>query len=321
MRGIALCAGAVMIFGTGTVASQTYPSRAMRMVVGFPAAGTSDIVGRALGERLTAAMGQQVVIDNRPGAGGNIAAELVAKAPADGHVFLLSSGSNTVAPNLYDRLPYDFERDFVHVTLFSDVAFLLVVHPSMPVKTVKDLIGLAKARPRELNFASPGTATPSHLAGELFRIMTGTDITHVPYKGAPPALIDLLSGRVHLYFTSVPGVLPFVSSGKLRAIAVSSAKRTTVLPQLPTIAEAAVPGYVGGSWYGISLPAGTPKDIVERLNGEVQKALGNADFRARLVEQGVDPVVGAGPDRFTAFVREDTVRWGKVVKTAGIRAQ
>ena len=311
---------AVMLV-SAPASAQGFPNRSMRMVVGFPAAGTSDIVGRALAERLSAFMGQQVVVDNRPGAGGNIASELVAKAPPDGHVLLLSSGSNTVAPNLYDKLPYDFEKDFVHATLFADVAFLLVVHPSMPVRTVRDLIALGKSRPRELNFASPGTATPSHLAGELFRNMTGADIVHIPYKGATPAMVDLLAGRVHLYFTSIPGVLQFVNSGKLRALAVSSAKRTAVLPQIPTIAEAAVPGYVGGSWYGVSLPAGTPRDIVERFHAEVQKALVTAEFRSRLVDQGVDPVVGAGPEKFLAFIREDSARWGKVIRTSGIRAQ
>jgi tripartite-type tricarboxylate transporter receptor subunit TctC len=304
---------------TATVGAQTYPQRPLRLVVGFPAGGTSDIVARALADQLARGLAQTVVVDNRPGAGGNIATELAARAAPDGHTLFLASGSSTLAPALYDRLGYDFERDFAQVSVFAGVSFLLVVTPGQPIRSVEDLLALARTRPRELNFASPGIGTPSHLAGELFGQMAGVELVHIPYKGTAPALVDLLAGRVQIYFTSIPGVLTHVRAGRVRAIAVSGTRRTALMPELPTVDEAGVKGYQSGSWYGLAAPARTPAAIVGRLHGEVQKGLASAELRAKFLEQGLDLVEGVTPQAATAYVRDDIARWRKVVQIARIR--
>ena len=301
--------------------AQVYPTKPIRMLVGFPPGGTSDIVARALGERLTLALGQQIVVDNRAGASGNIAAELAAKASPDGYVMLLSSGSNAVAPSLNPKLGYDIERDFVHVTRFADVPFMLAVPAALPVNTVAELVVLAKARPGERNFASSGLGTPAHLAGELFKQVTGVNVVHVPYKGTAPALVDLVAGRVQLYFTSFPGALTHVQDGRLRAIAVTRGTRSTILPEVPTLTEAGVPGYQAGSWYGVSLPARTPREVVERLQAEIQRALRDAGLTARLTDQGLDAVPGVTPGEFARFVREERQRWARVIERAGMLAR
>ena len=301
--------------------AQVYPTKPIRMLVGFPPGGTSDIVARALGERLTLALEQQIVVDNRAGASGNIAAELAAKASPDGYVMLLSSGSYAVAPSLNPRLGYDVERDFVHVTRFADVPFMLAVPAALPVNTVAELVVLAKARPGERNFASSGLGTPAHLAGELFKQVTGANVVHVPYKGTAPALVDLVAGRVQLYFTSFPGALTHVQGGRLRAIAVTRGARSGILPQVPTLTEAGVPGYQAGSWYGVSLPARTPREVVERLQAEIQRALRDAGVIARLTDQGLDAVPGVTPGEFARFVREERQRWARVIERAGMLAR
>ncbi|MBI3068499.1 MAG: tripartite tricarboxylate transporter substrate binding protein [Betaproteobacteria bacterium] len=298
-----------------------YPSRPIRLLVGFPPGGTSDIVARALAERLVPALGQQIVVDNRAGAAGNIAVELAAKASADGYIMLLSSGSNTVAPSLNPRLGYDIERDFAHVTRFADVPFMLVVPAALPVASVSELIALAKARPGELNFASSGLGTPAHLAGELFKQATGVNVVHVAYKGTAPALVDLLAARVQFYFTSFPGALAHVQGGRLRAIAVTKAARSPILPQVPTLTEAGVPDYRAGSWYGVSLPVHAPRGVVGRLHAEIQSALRDAGLTARLGDQGLDVVPGVTPEQFARFVREDRQRWARVIERAGIGAR
>ncbi|HSQ04158.1 MAG TPA: tripartite tricarboxylate transporter substrate binding protein [Burkholderiales bacterium] len=301
-------------------AAQAYPTRPIRMLVGFPAGGTSDILARMLGDRLGHSLHEQIVVDNRAGASGNIAAELAARATPDGHTWLLSSGSNTVAPALYRKLGYDPLRDFTHVTILANVPFALVLHPSVPARSVKELIAIAQANPRHLNFASSGIGTPAHLAGELFVSATGIQVVHIPYKGTAPAMVDLLAGRVQFYFTSFPGVLPHLQSQKLRAIAVTSAKRSVVAPALPTMDESGVPGYVAGSWYGIALPAGAPQPIVTRLQAEIQAVVSTPEITSRCIEQGLDPVIGVMPDAAARFVREDVARWARVVAQAGVKA-
>ncbi len=290
------------------------------MLVGFPAGGTSDILARMLADRLAANLGRQIIVDNRAGASGNIAAELTAHAAPDGHTWLLSSGSNTVAPALYKNLGYDPVRDFAHVTLLANVPFVLALHPSVAAHDVKELIALAQASPRRLNFASSGVGTPAHLAGELFVHMSGIQVVHVPYKGTAPAMIDLLAGRVQFYFTSFPGVLPHLQTQKLRGIAVTSAKRSAVAPALPTMDESGLAGYVAGSWYGIALPAGAMRALVTGLQDHIEKVIAAPEVKARCIEQGLDPILGVTPIGATRFVREDVVRWARVVHEAGVRA-
>jgi len=318
-RAAAACAALAFLAGAAGAAAQGYPNRPLRMLVGFPAGGTSDIVARALGEQLARSLGQTVVTDNRPGAGGNIAADLAAKAAPDGHTLFLSSGSNALAPALYGKLSYDIERDFTQISIYAGVSFLLAVHAGQPFKSVEELVAAARARPREINFASPGVGTPSHLAGELFRHMAGVEIVHVPYKGTSPALVDLLAGRVQMYFTSIPGVLTHVRAGRVRALAVSTSRRSALLPELPTVAEAGLKGYQSGSWYGLAVPAATPGAIVTRLQAEVQKGLASADLKARFVDQGLDLIEGIDARAAAAFVRDDIARWRKVVQIAGVK--
>lgn len=321
---VALCAilGFVLLAQSeAAILVAAYPSRPIRLLVGFPPGGTSDIVARSLGERLTLGLGQQIVVDNRAGASGNIAAELTAKAGPDGHVVLLSSGSNVVAPSLNPKLGYDIERDFAHVTRFADVPFMLVVPAALPVRAVNELVALAKARPGALNFASSGLGTPAHLAGELFTQVTGVNMVHVAYKGSAPALVDLMAGRVQVYFTSFPGALTHVQVGRLRAIAVTRGTRSAILPEVPTLMEAGVPDYRAGSWYGVSLPARTPRGVVERLQTEIQRALRDSGLTAHFTDQGLDAVPGVTPAEFARFVRDERQRWARVIARAGIVAR
>ena len=299
-------------------AAQQYPTKAIRMIVPFPPGGPNDILGRVIAQRLSEQLGQQVVIDNRGGAGGLIGAEIAARAAPDGYT-LLFGGTATLAinPGLHKKLPYDPLRDFAAVSLVGTAPSMLVVHPSLPVKTVKDLIALAKAKPGQLNFASAGVGTPPHLAGELFKSMAGVDMTHVPYKGGGPALNDLLGGQIGVYFSGISSALPYVKEGRLRGIAVTSAKRTAVMPELPTVAESGLPGYEVGNWYAIVAPAGTAPAIIARLNGEIVKALAAAEVKKRFLELAADPI-GSAPAELAKYNRSEIAKWARALKAAGI---
>ena len=304
-----------------TVLSQSYPSRAVRMLVPFPPGGPNDILGRVLAQKMSESVGQQFVIDNRGGAGGIIGTEMAAKAAPDGYTILLSgTAALSINPSLHAKLPYDPVKDFTPISLIATAPSILVSHPALPVKTVKDVIALAKQRPGQLNFASAGIGTPPHLAGELFNNLAGVKLTHVPYKGGGPALVDLLSGHVQVYFSGISSALPMVKEGKLKPIAVTSAKRTAVMPDMPTIAESGLKGYEVGNWYAILGPTALPADIVRKLNSEIVKALGSTDMKKRLEELGADPV-GSTPEQLAAYMNVEIAKWAKVIKSAGIKAE
>jgi tripartite-type tricarboxylate transporter receptor subunit TctC len=301
------------------VDAQTYPTKPLRMVVPFPPGGTTDILGRVAAQKLSEALGQQVIVDNRPGAGGNIGTELVAKSPPDGYTLLTDPGSTlTINPSLFARLPFDPLKDFAPVTILAAVPNLLVVHPSLPVRSVKDLIALARAKPGQLNYASSGAGQSTHLAMELFKSMARVNMIHVAYKGSSPAITDLLGGHVLLMFDNMPSALPHAKAGKLRGIAVSTAKRSPVTPDVPTVAESGLPGFEVSVWFAVLAPAATPREIVERLNGILVKALQSPDVRERLSSQGAEPI-GDTPADFTAVMKRDLVKWAKVVKDANIK--
>ena len=302
------------------VAQANYPAKAIRYVVPFPAGGPLDIVARAIGQELTKSWGQPVIVDNRPGAGGNIGADLVAKAPPDGYTILMGAVStHAINVTLYSKLPYDPIRDFAPVTLITSVPNVLVVHPSLPVRTVKDLIALAKSRPGQLNFASGSTGSAGHLAGELFDSMAGVQMTHIPYKGAAPAVIDLIAGHVSLMFDNLASALPNIKAARVRAIAVTTLKRSPLLPDVPTISESGLRGFDVSTWFGIFAPAGTPPDVVAKLNGEIVRVLRTNDMRERLALLGAEPI-GNKPDEFAAFIKTEIPKYAKVVKASGAKA-
>ena len=300
-------------------APQNYPTKPVRLIVPFPPGGGVDSVARILGQRLSETLGQNVVLDNRGGSGGTIAAETAARSAPDGHtLFFGVSASHGMTPHLYRKLPYDPVKDFAPIVLIGSTPYILVVHPSVAATTVKELIALAKANPGKLNYASAGSGSTLHLTGELFKTMAEVDIVHVPYKGAAPALTDLLGGRVQMTFNPAAVGLPHIKNGRLRALGVTSAKRTTLAPDLPTIAEAGVPGYQASGWYGVLAPASTPRAIVQRLNGVIGSMIEEREFRGRLGAVGVDPA-GGSPERFTAFIASELAKWGKVVRAAGAK--
>ena len=299
--------------------AQAYPSKPIRYIVPFPAGGGQDLVVRALAPRMSGALGQTVIVDNRPGAATMVGAELAAKSPPDGYTVF--NGSNTtlaINPNLYSKVPYDPIKDFVAVTQIASLPNLLVVHPSLPVRTVKELAALARNRPGQLNYGSSGTGTPAQLAGVMFGDEAHAKLVHVPYRGSSQALTALISGETQMMFGSMTSTLPFVKSGRLRAIAVTGAKRSLAAPDVPTVAEAAFPGFEAVTWYGLFVPAGTPAAIVSKLNAEVVKILRAPDFRDWLVAQGADPV-GSTPDELAAFVKTELVKYAKIVKDSGMR--
>ena len=320
MRGMLRWALGALFACIATVASaQSYPNRAIRLVVPFPAAGTTDILARAAAQKLTEAFGQSVVVDNRPGAGGNIGSDLVAKSAPDGYTLLMGTvGTHAINPSLYSKMPYDHVKDFVPVVLVAGVPNVLVVHPALPVNSVADLIKLAKDKPGQINFASSGSGTSIHLSGELFKTMAGVDITHIPYKGSSPALTDLIGGQVQIMFDNLPSALPQIKAGKLRAIAVTSLKRAPVLPDVPTISESGLPGFEASSWFGVLAPAGTPAPIVARINAEVNKWLQSAEAREKLLSQGAE-AAGGSPEQFANHIRAESEKWAKVVKASGAK--
>ena len=301
-------------------AQQAYPTKPIRMICPFPPGGTTDVVARLVAQKLTEAWGQQVVVDNRPGAGGIIGTEIVAKAAPDGYTVLLGSiTTHAVNPALYKKLSFDPVKDFAPVSLVVSSPQLLAVHPSVAAKSVKELIALAKAKPGQLNYASAGTGTSPHLTFELFKSMAGIDVVHVPYKGTGPAITDLIGGQVQMMITGVVALMPHVKSGKLRGLGVTSAKRVAALPDLPTIVESGIPGFDVSSWFGVFLPGGTPKPIIAKMNAEIRKILEVPEVRQRLIGQGADPASNT-PEEFAAYVNAEMARWGKVVRDTGAKA-
>ena len=309
-----LCAASVTAF------AQQYPNKPIRLVIPFPPAGATDVLGRALGQKLSESLGQAVVIENRPGAGSTIGAEQVANAPADGHTLLLASGSICISANLYKRLPFDPAKSFAPVSLVGHVPHMLVANPAIPAASVKDVIALAKARPGEINVASQGNGTLSHMELELFKLAAGVDLTHVPYKGSSNAMTDLLAGNVSMLFDSVTSSLPLVRKGQLKALGVVSPKRLAFAPDIPTITEAGVPGFDAANWFALLAPAGTSREIVQVLNTHVARALESAELRQRLAAQGA-VLESSTPEALAVLIKDDLNRWEKVVKQAGIKLE
>jgi tripartite-type tricarboxylate transporter receptor subunit TctC len=315
----ALGGGALFALFAVCALGQGYPNRTLRLVVPFPAGGTTDILARAAAQKLTESLGQSVVVDNRPGAAGNIGSDIVAKSVPDGYTLLMGTvGTHAINPSLYAKMPYDHVKDFMPVVLVAAVPNVLVVNPSLPVKSVSDLIKLAKAKPGEINFASSGSGTSIHLSGELFKTMAHVDMTHVPYKGSAPALTDLIGGQVQIMFDNLPSSLAQIKAGKLRAIAVTSQKRAPALPDVPTIAESGLPGFEATSWFGVLAPAGTPFPVVARINSEINKWLQTPEAREQLLAQGA-AAAGGTPESFAAHIRAETDKWAKVVKESGAK--
>jgi tripartite-type tricarboxylate transporter receptor subunit TctC len=315
----ALCA-AIPAAALAAFLPTSYPTKSIRIIVPQSAGGSTDLAARVVTQRLSDALGHPIVVDNRPGAGSLNGTETVAKAPPDGYTLLAVAASFTINPSLHHKLPFDPVRDFTPITRFAALPHILVVHPSLPVKSVKELIALAKSKPGELNYASSGIATSTHLATELFKHMTGTDMVQVPYKGGAPGVVGLLSGQVQLYFATISTALPHVKAGKLRALAVTTAKRSIVAPEFPTIAEAGVPGYEHASWIGLLAPARTPASIVSRLNSESIKVVNAPEVKSLLLRDGLEPV-GDSPQEFAAVVKQEVSKWMAVVKAAGIKPQ
>ena len=303
---------AIPAFGQG------YPQKPIRIVVPFPAGGTTDILARAIGQKLTEQWKQQVIIDNRPGAGANIGAEVAARSPPDGYTLFGISTAHAINPSLYGKLAYDPIRDFAPVTNVAVVSQILTVHPSLPVSSVKAFIAYAKVRPGELNYSSAGNGSQPHLTAELFKSMTGVGIVHVPYKGAPPAMVDLLAGQVAITFATAPSAVPYIRTGKLRALGVSTPKRINALPDIPTIAEAGVAGFEAVGWNGLVVPAATPTAIIERLHGAIVKIVEEPSMSKYLADQGADPWTMT-PAQYGDYIKSEVAKWAKVVKASGAK--
>jgi tripartite-type tricarboxylate transporter receptor subunit TctC len=307
---LAVCAGAW---------AQSYPAKPVRFIVPFPPGGSADILARAIGQKAGEGLGQSLVVENRPGAGTAIGAEALAKSPADGYAVMIGTvSSHAINPALNPKLTYDPVKDFTPISLVASIPFAMIVHPSVPAKSVREFIALAKSKPGSLNYSSAGNGTSNHLAGELLKSLTGIDIVHVPYKGSAPALNDLVAGQVSLMFDLVLTAAPHVKSGAVRGLAVTGAKRSSALPELPTVAESGVPGYEVSAWFGIFAPAGVPQPVVQRLNAEFVKALQQPDLRQRLASQGAEPLTST-PDEFAAYLRSEIGKWTKVVKDSGMK--
>jgi tripartite-type tricarboxylate transporter receptor subunit TctC len=300
--------------------AQNYPSKPVRFIIPFPPGGPTDILGRVVAQRLSEAWSVQVVADNRPGAGGNIGTEQCAKSPPDGYTLCMLSIAQTISPSIYARLGFDPNRDFAHVTLLATLPSLLLVHPSLPAKNVKELIALAKARPGALNYASGGSGTSSQMLMELLKLHGGINIVHVPYKGTGPALIDQVSGLIEVAFSTIIAALPYAQAGRLRALAVSTRQRFPQLPNVPTVDESGLKGFEGGSWQGAIMPAGTPREIVGKANAVLTRMLKSPDTKEKILAMG-GIILGNSPDEFAAFVRAETDKWAKVVKAAGVRGE
>ncbi|MSP97880.1 MAG: tripartite tricarboxylate transporter substrate binding protein [Betaproteobacteria bacterium] len=312
------CCGALVTGGSiGAAPAQTYPTKAIRLIVGFGPGGPNDFLARLVGQRLAESFGVPVVVDNRPGADSVIGTNIAARAAADGYTLGVVSASATIHPNVYTNLPYSIVKDFSYVTILATSSYVLVVHPSIPATSVSELIAVARAKPGQLNYASPGLGDPLHLAMELFKSMAGIDVVHVPYKGGGAATTGLIAGEASAGFSSMLPALPHVKSGKLRGLAVTTAKRSQVFPELPTVGEAGVPKFEVTGWYGIVAPSSTPRPIIDRLNVEIVKVIKLGETRERFATIGIEPM-GNSPDEMAAYIRTDIEKWGRVVKAANI---
>lgn len=308
------------VISPGAEAAYPEPGKTIRMIVPFPPGGNTDIVARAISNELSKNLGVPIVIDNRGGAGSTLGTALAAKAPADGYTILMVSGAHTINPSMFKKLPYDSIKDFAGITLVADLPVALVVHPSVPVKTLKELIAYAKANPGKLNYASSGPGSIGHLSGELLSSMADIKIQHVPYKGSGPAVIDVLGGYVQMLMTSAATVMPHIKSGKLRAIALASEKRSVGAPEIPTMIEAGLPGYIVSGGFGLLAPAATPREVIRKINAEAVKVVKMPEVRERLASEGADPV-GNKPEEYDAYIRSDIEKWMKVVAKAGIKPE
>lgn len=309
---------ACMTVSAQSASAQSYPAKAVRIVVGYPPGGPTDVLARIVAQKLTESWGQQVLVDNRPGASGMIGAEVTVRAAPDGYTLLMVPVTYAVTPSLYPKMSYDAAKDLAPVAQVAAAPFILVVHPTLPVKTVKDLITLARSRPGQLNYASASTGGMPHLAGELFNTMTGVKMVHIPYKGAAPATTDLLSGQVSLMFNNMLSAMPHVKNKRLRAVAVTSSKRSAAVPELPTIAET-VPGYEASGWYAALAPAATSRELIARLNNDMNRVMKMPDVKQRLAGDGVE-AVGTTAEQFGRYLQQEIVKWGKVVKASGAKA-
>jgi len=317
LRGIA----AILCMACASAASaQAWPAKPIRMILAFPPGGPTDIVARVLGAKLTDQLGQQVLVDNKPGAGGNIGAELAAKAPNDGYTIFYNTSAIVINPALYGRSNYDTLKDFVPVTLTAAIPMVLVVHPAIPVKTMKEFVDHVKSRPGQVNYSSSGTGTITHLASAMLASQMGFTAQHIAYKGSAPGLVDLAAGQTQFMTDTINTALPYVKDGRLRAIAVTSAKRSSVLPDMPTFAESGMPGFDAAAWQGVVVPAGTPQEIVTRLSTELNRALADSGVRQRLAVQGAD-ALGGSPAEYGAYIRAEMPRWAKAIKESGAKAE
>jgi len=316
---LALGLGAIVAPGLARAQPADWPARPIRFILPFPPGGGTDILGRLIAERLTAGLGQPVVAENRGGAGGNLGAEAAAKSPPDGYTIVLVAPSLAISPSLYSKLNYDPVKDFAPVSLVATVPNVMITNPSVPVATLKEFIALAKSKPGEMNFGSGGSGTSNHLAGELFNIVAGVKLVHVPYKGVNLAMNDVLSGRVQLVFIGIPAAVPHIKAGRLRALALASTQRSAVLPDVPTADEAGLPKFEVTTWYGILAPAGTPKPVVARLNGELGRIMHSPELKDRLEALATDPVTST-PEEFADLIKREIAKWGEVVREAGLKA-
>lgn len=317
---IQICSTVVLVGVALGAAAQTFPARPLRIVVPYAAGGSTDVLARMIGQQLTATLGQPVVIDNRTGAGTLIATEIVAHAAPDGYTLLMATPPLTVAPALYVKLPFNVERDFAPVTNIAATSNVLVVHPAVPAQSVKELVALAKAHPGTYTFGSSGVGGASHLAVELFRSMAGIELTHVPYKGGSLAVTDLIGGRLNLMFANLTTVQSHIRTGRVRALAIGTAQRSVIVPDLPTVAASGVPGYEANNWNGLVAPAGTPRMIVDRLQREIKTVVEKPEFRESLIKSAFEPVADT-PAEFARYLAAERVKWGKVVKSAGIKPE
>ena len=316
-RFLAACAIALL---STSLWAQSWPSKPIRMIIAFPPGGPTDLVSRVLAQKLSEQLGQQVFVDNKPGAGGNIAAELAAKAAPDGYTVFYNTSAIVIGPALYGKVNYDTLKDFAPVLLTASVPMVLVVNPQLPARSVKEFLDLAKARTGALNYSSSGTGTITHLASAMMSTQTGIQTQHIPYKGSAPGLVDLAAGQTQFMIDTMNTVLPYVRDNRLRGLAVTSSKRSALMPELPTLAEAGLPGFEAAAWQGIVVPTGTPVEIIQKLNAEVNKALAHPDIRARLAAQGAD-ILGGTSAEYAAYLRSEMPRWAKAVKDSGAKAE
>ena len=304
----------------GLATAQTYPAKPVKFVLPFPPGGPTDILGRIIGQKLNAQLGQPVIPENKPGAGGNVGTEYAAKQPADGYTIVLVSPSLSISPGLYKKLGYDPVKDFAAISLVAQIPNVLLVHPSVPAKTLRELVQLAKSKPGQLNFGSGGLGTSNHLGGEMFKGLTGVSMVHVPYKGSNEAMVGMMGGHVDMVVIGVPPTLPHIKAGRVRPLAILAEKRVSYLPDVPTSKEAGVPNYIVTTWYGILAPAGTPRDIINRLNAEWIKIEAQADTKEKMAAAGYDPM-SSTPDQFADFIKSEMVSWMKVIKDANIKIE